>query len=123
MLSYLFPQIWYIRITIISSYCVSNRATKLRKAKTPLKVFSEPINPATFTAADITVSGTTGTITTGPIDTGNMMVFTFSVTGMTDLDTVVVTIPSGGIEDLAGNTNISSTSTDNQVMYEEILIS
>ncbi len=86
-------------------------------------VFSEPINPATFTAADITVSGTTGTITTGPIDTGNMMVFTFSVTGMTDLDTVVVTIPSGGIEDLAGNTNISSTSTDNQVMYEEILIS
>ena len=36
---------------------------------------------------------------------------------MTDGDTVTATISAGGIQDIAGNTNNASTSSDNQVTY------
>ncbi|MDC0505968.1 hypothetical protein OAN96_00050 [Candidatus Gracilibacteria bacterium] len=82
-------------------------------------VFDEPINVASFIAADITLSGTTGTVTSGPTEVApnNGTSFEFSVTGMTASDTVIATIAAGVIEDTAGNTNNASTSTDNQVTY------
>ena len=82
-------------------------------------VFDEPINTGTFTAADITLAGTTGTVTSGPtqIAPNNGTSFQFTVTGMTGGDTVTATIPAGGVQDTSGNTNTASTSTDNQVTY------
>ena len=82
-------------------------------------VFDEPINIATFTVADITLSGTTGSVTSGPTEVtpNNGTSFEFSVTGITSWDVVTASVWAWIIEDLAWNTNIASTSTDNQVMY------
>lgn len=82
--------------------------------------FSEPIDPTTFTANDITLSGTTGTITNGPtpLNAEPTDQYWFAVTGMTTGDVVSATLSAGTVADLAGNTNSASTSTDNSVRYE-----
>lgn len=82
-------------------------------------VFDEPINIATFTVSDITLSGTTWTVTSWPteVSPNNGTSFEFSVTGMTDWDTVTATIWAWLIQDIAGNTNIASISTDNTITY------
>ncbi len=83
-------------------------------------VFDEPIDTATFTAADITLSGTTGTVTSGPtqVTPNNGTSFEFIVTGMTASDTVTATIAAWVVADPAGNLNNASTSTDNQVTFD-----
>jgi hypothetical protein len=43
--------------------------------------------------------------------------FEISVSGMTGDGTVIASIPAGGVQDLAGNANLASTSTDNTVTY------
>jgi len=81
--------------------------------------FDEPIDGATFMDVDVSVGGsaTTGavTVTEFASDDGT----TFRVEIIVSVDgTVEPTISAGGIEDLAGNTNNASTSTDNSVTYD-----
>ncbi|MDC0505967.1 PA14 domain-containing protein [Candidatus Gracilibacteria bacterium] len=82
-------------------------------------VFSEAINLATFTAADISLAGTTGTISSGPtqVAPNDGTTFEFEVTGMSPGDTVVATIAEDLIQDTFGNTNNVSSSSDNQITY------
>jgi len=82
-------------------------------------VFDEPIDIATFVAGDITLAGTSWTVTSGPTEVApnNGTSFEFSVTGMTDGDTVTATMLAWIIADPSGNTNNASTSTDNQITY------
>ncbi|MDY6950287.1 MAG: choice-of-anchor D domain-containing protein [Thermodesulfobacteriota bacterium] len=82
-------------------------------------VFDEPINEATFTNADVNVGGTatTGLVTVTEIAPNDDTTFEVSIV-VTGDGTVVPTIPAGGVEDPAGNTNNASTSTDNSVTYD-----
>lgn len=82
-------------------------------------VFDEPMNNATFTSSDVTVGGTatTGVVTVTEIAPNDDTTFEVSIV-VTGDGTVVPTIPAGGVEDPAGNTNNASTSTDNSVTYD-----
>ncbi|MDY6950217.1 MAG: choice-of-anchor D domain-containing protein [Thermodesulfobacteriota bacterium] len=82
-------------------------------------VFDEPINDATFTNADVSVGGTatTGTVTVTEVAPNDDTTFEVSIV-VTGDGTVQPSIPAGGVEDLAGNTNNASTSTDNSVTYD-----
>ncbi len=83
--------------------------------------FSDPITIASFIAGDITLSGTTGTVTSGPTEVApnDGTTFEFTVTGMTDGDTVTATIVAGGVDNAgATDTNLDSASTDNEVTYQ-----
>ncbi len=81
--------------------------------------FSEAIALDTFTASDIVISGTNGLVSQGAFASSpKNNLFNFSITGMSDGDTVSVTISDNSVEDLAGNGNQASSSTDNQVSYQ-----
>ena len=75
-------------------------------------VFDEPINTSTFVNTDISVGGTatTGTVTVTETAPNDDTTFSISVV-VTDEGTIIPTIPAGGVEDPAGNTNTASTST------------
>jgi hypothetical protein len=77
-------------------------------------VFSEPVSG--FTGADLAITGTAGGTKTVAVS-GGPRTYTVAVSGMTD-GTVNATIPAGGAQDAAGNTNTASTSTDNQVVFD-----
>lgn len=79
-------------------------------------VFSEPIKASSFTASDISLTGTTGAVT--GFTQVDSRTWTVTVTGMTDGDTVQASLPDNIITDLAGNLNTASTSTDNSVTYD-----
>ena len=82
-------------------------------------VFSEAINPATFTAADITQNGTSTGITWTITNSGDNINFTLAATVVTTNGTVVPSISIGTFADAGGNTNTAaSTSTDNSVTYD-----
>ncbi len=67
--------------------------------------FGEPVDQATFTASDISVSG--GTMSDPlPVD-GTGMEFTFEVSDLA-AGSLTVSIPEGGVLDLAGNNNTAS---------------
>ena len=84
-------------------------------------VFSEAINPATFTAADITQNGTSTGITWTITNSGDNINFTLAATVVTTNGTVVPSISIGTFADAGGNTNTAaSTSTDNSVTYDTI---
>ncbi|HVF76643.1 MAG TPA: Ig-like domain-containing protein [Acidimicrobiales bacterium] len=79
-------------------------------------VFSEPVTG--FTASDVTVTAPgTETVT---VTAGSPTEYTISVAGMADGD-VIAMVPAGGASDVAGNTNVDSTSTDNSVAYDTTL--
>ncbi len=86
-------------------------------------VFSEPIKAATFTAADVTLAaactGASASISeVAPMDGTT---FEISVSGISVAEcTLTASIAAGGVEDLAGNTNTVSTSTDNSVKYDTV---
>jgi LPXTG-site transpeptidase (sortase) family protein len=85
-------------------------------------VFSEPIQPATFTATQVSLTGTAGATTvfiteSAPLDDST---FNIAVSGLTVNGKVIVSIPAGVIQDLVGNPNTASTSTDNTVTYDII---
>lgn len=111
--------------TINPSVTVNQAPSQVDPTNSDLAVFKvafdEPINTGTFTSADITLAGTTGTVTAGPTEVApnNGTSFEFSVTGMTDGDTVTASIGAGLIEDTSWNTNNASTSIDNQVTYDD----
>ena len=81
--------------------------------------FDEPIDDATFTDADVSVGGTasTGAVTVTEVAPNDDTTFEVSIV-VTGDGTVQPTIPAGGVEDPAGNTNNASTSTDNSVTYD-----
>jgi len=85
-------------------------------------VFSEPISTTTFTAGDVSLSGSTapGATATGvtQIAPNDGTTFQITIGGMTGSGTVVVSIPAGGVQDPAGNGNLASTSSDNSVTYD-----
>jgi hypothetical protein len=78
--------------------------------------FSEPINTATFTTADITQTGTAASVVWSIVNSGDNMNFTLSATS-SGYGTLVPTIAINKILDLSGNNNTASTSTDNSVTY------
>ena len=79
-------------------------------------VFNKAINPATFTDTDITLGGTaTGQSVSGRTTSDNInWILTISATGS---GIIIPSIAPGIIEDVAGNTNTASSSTDNSVTY------
>jgi LPXTG-site transpeptidase (sortase) family protein len=82
-------------------------------------VFSEAINPATFTTADITQNGTATGITWSITNSGDNINFTLSATAVTTDGTLIPSIGIGTFADVAGNNNTAaSTSTDNTVTYD-----
>jgi len=82
-------------------------------------VFDEPIDDATFTSADVSVGGTAATSGVGVTEVAPNDDTTFEVAIVVTGDgTVEPTIPAGGVEDLAGNTNTASTSTDNSTTVD-----
>ncbi|MBI5945014.1 MAG: lamin tail domain-containing protein [Chloroflexi bacterium] len=78
-------------------------------------VFSEPIVVSTFTTADISQTGTATGVTWNIVDSGNHMTFTLSASSLTGSGTLIPSISSNKVTDLAGNNNQASTSTDNIV--------
>jgi len=82
-------------------------------------IFDEPVNTATFTAADVNLDGTatTGIVTVSEIAPNDGTIFSVLVEVSGD-GTVIVSISAGGVEDLVGNTNAVSTSTDNSITYD-----
>lgn len=83
-------------------------------------VFSEPINIATFTSADVTLGGTAGATTAvvTEIAPNDGTTFNIAVSGMTGSGTVTASIAANTVQDPAANNNTASTSTDNSVMYD-----
>ena len=86
-------------------------------------LFDTEILPASFTAGDITLSGTTG-IVSAPVqvlssnNTYNGTTYEFEVTGMTSGDTVTVSLPVSRVTNAASVANKVSTSLDNSVTYD-----
>lgn len=78
-------------------------------------VFSEPINPSTFVAGDLDVSGTSGTAQITQI---NETTWEVHISDLAHGDTVSVSLPADRVQDIAGNNNFASTSTDNSVSYD-----
>jgi Bacterial Ig domain/Bacterial cadherin-like domain/Bacterial Ig-like domain len=79
-------------------------------------VFSELINPSTFTASDITLSGTSTGATVSTLTTIDNITWNIPVTASV-AGTVIANLASNKITDLAGNNNIAATFTDNEVTY------
>jgi hypothetical protein len=81
-------------------------------------VFSEPINPSTFTASDITQTGTATSVTWSIADSGNHQSFTLSAVSLIGNNvTVAPSIPAGVVMDVGGTGNLASTSVDNSVTF------
>lgn len=81
-------------------------------------VFTEAINPATFTAADITMGGTSAGASAGTPTTSDNITWNIPVTGMSSTGTVIVSLGANKVTDLAGNNNAASTFTDQTVTYD-----
>ncbi|MHB1458655.1 MAG: M6 family metalloprotease domain-containing protein, partial [Armatimonadota bacterium] len=76
-------------------------------------VFSEPVDD--FATGDVALSGTANATIASVSGSGTT--YDVAVTGMTRSGTVIAEIAAGVAHDAAGNANMSSTSTDNTVMY------
>ena len=75
--------------------------------------FDEPV--VGFGSSDVTLAGTAGATTVSV--TGGPLLYTVTVTGMTQPGTVIATIAAGVVADSHGNTNTASTSIDNTVTF------
>ena len=85
--------------------------------------FSEPVTG--FTGSDVSFTGSTagtGGTPTGlnAAVTGGPTVYNVVVTGMATRGNVIASIPAGGAQDAATNTNTASTSTDNTVVWDRV---
>jgi autotransporter-associated beta strand protein len=81
-------------------------------------VFSEAINPATFTSGDITTGGTATGVAWSTPTTSDNITWTIATSAVTGDGTVIPSIALNKITDIAGNDNTASTSTDNSVIYD-----
>lgn len=85
-------------------------------------VFSEAIDTSTFTVSDIDQTGSTASgISWSIVDSGDHRNFTLFATATDNNGLVVAALPGGRVNDLAGNLNNASTSTDNQVTLNDII--
>ena len=80
-------------------------------------VFSEPV--ADFATGDVSLSGTAGAAkaTVAQIAPNDGTTYRVAVNGMVGSGTVFAAIAAGAAHDAAGNPNVASTSSDNQVEY------
>jgi autotransporter-associated beta strand protein len=78
-------------------------------------IFSKAIAPASFTSADITLSGT-GSGTVGTPTTVDNITWTVPVTG-TSFGTIIADLNANRVTDVAGNNNTAATFTDHTVTY------
>jgi len=85
-------------------------------------VFNGPINPATFTNADITQNGTAIISNWLVTDSGDQTTFTITATVPALAGTVIPSIGAGKVTDSAGNSNDASTSTDNSVTFPAFVL-
>lgn len=79
--------------------------------------FSELINTATFTTADITQTGTATGVTWSITNSGDNMTFTLSAVATAGYGTIIPVMAANRVTDLSGNNNDPSSSTDNSVLY------
>ncbi|MFV8258201.1 Calx-beta domain-containing protein [Bdellovibrio bacteriovorus] len=79
-------------------------------------IFNRAVNPATFTSADITHTGT-ATVTTWTVSTSDNIMWTVSASAISGEGTVIPSINAGVVQDTLANTNLASTSTDNSVQF------
>ncbi len=80
-------------------------------------VFSEPVS--LFVEADVSLTGTAGGLAGATKSvTGGPSTYNVAVSGLTSDGTVTATVPAGGAQDGAANTNTVSTSTDNTVRLD-----
>ena len=79
-------------------------------------VFSEAVTG--FATGDVTLTGSTAGGTLVGTVTGSGTTYNVAVTGMTTGGSVVATILAGVASDTAGNLNLASTSTDNNVLWD-----
>ena len=77
--------------------------------------FSEPVTG--FTSSDVTPAGTATGARTVTVTPTSSTVYDVAVSDVDD-GTVIVTVPAGAAIDVAGNTNLASTSTDNTVTFD-----
>jgi hypothetical protein len=77
-------------------------------------VFSEAVTG--FDASDVVLEGGGATGATATV-TGSGTTYTVAVTGFTRAGPVRASVPAGAAIDAAGNANLASTSTDNQVTF------
>ncbi|MBN1496497.1 MAG: choice-of-anchor D domain-containing protein, partial [Spirochaetes bacterium] len=80
-------------------------------------VFSEPIDPATFSDTEINQNGTATGVTWALANSGDDTAWTLTATAATGHGTIIPSIDAGAVTDVAGNGNTASTATDNSVFY------
>lgn len=81
-------------------------------------VFSEPINPTTFIASDITQSGTATGITWTITDSGDQTTFTLAATAISGIvGSLQPSLSAAKIADFAGIANTASTGTNTTAHY------
>jgi hypothetical protein len=81
-------------------------------------VFSEVIDPTTFTAADVTNAGSATGVTWTVTNLGDDKTFDVKATALSGTEgSLSPSVPAGTVSDVAGNINNVSTSTTNRVAY------
>lgn len=80
-------------------------------------VFSEAINPSTFTNGDITLGGSAAGKTVTSRTTVDNITWDISINA-TGSGTIVPSLAASVVQDLAGNNNTASTSTDNSITLD-----
>ena len=80
-------------------------------------VFSEPVTG--FTSSELSLKDSDGKKLSTFV-TGSGTTYDVAVTGMTENEPVVLTVPENVASDMAGNFNQASTSTDNSVTYDNV---
>jgi hypothetical protein len=80
--------------------------------------FSEAVTGFATGDVDLSASTAPGTLT-GTV-TGGPTIYNVAVSGLTGDGNVIATIPASVAQDLAGNNNAASTSTDNNVLYDTV---
>jgi hypothetical protein len=80
-------------------------------------VFSEAINPATFTTGDITQNGTATGITWTITDSGDATTFYLRATAVTGTGTIIPSLADSVAQTADGANNNASTATDNSVTF------
>jgi len=81
-------------------------------------IFNEEIDPASFTATDITENGTAVGTTWTILPSSDNISFQISANGITGDGNVVPSIAAAAVTDIAGNPNLASTSSDNVVFVD-----
>lgn len=85
-----------------------------------LLTFDNPIDPSSLTASDIVNTGTGGStaLTWNITSCGDNLNFLVSATTVTGDGTIQPTLLANTVNDIAGNINLPSSSTDNSVLYD-----